>query len=205
MHTRSSGEVTKIFVTKVDQAQVAEYKAWLDKIHKVESTFPGFQRVYVQAPIDNLQDTWITLLQFDTQKNLDSWLYSDVRKAFLSDAESIVSSLESHHVVAPFEGWFAKDAPHLSLWKQTMLVLLVLFPIVMLELKYLNPLLANLPYSVGIFIGNVLSVSLITWPGLPLCLKFLDWWLKPNNRFTNIAGTLFIIALYLVEIALFWK
>ena len=40
-----------------------------------------------------------------------------------------------------------------------MIVLLVLYPVVMLEHLYLNPLLQSLGMAVAIFIGNVLSVA----------------------------------------------
>ncbi len=72
-----------------------------------------------------------------------------------------------------------------------MLVVLVLFPIVMLELRFLSPLLGGLNSSVSMFIGNVISVALIAWPFMPLVVGPMNWWLLPKKDsagWTNPAG-----------------
>jgi len=88
-----------------------------------------------------------------------------------------------------------------------MIVLLVLFPIVMLELKYLSPHTALFNRSVGIFISNALSVTLSAWPMMPLAIWLLGLWLtgEKKNVFKSILGTLLAMGLYLLEIALFWN
>ncbi len=111
---------------------------------------------------------------------------------------------------SPYAGWFASLAQKDILppvWKQSMIVLLVLFPIVVFELKYLSLLTEGLNPSLVTFIGNVISVALISWPMMPIALFFLGWWLMPNtqhNRRKTLAGLLIVIALYLIEILLFW-
>ena len=127
-------------------------------------------------------------------------------KKSVAEAKSIIKSLDTHRVISPYAGWFAKapEGATPSVTKQTMLVLLVLFPIVMLELKYLPLLTGNLNPSLGMFIGNAISVTLISWPMMPLALFFLGWWLKPNWGIT-LLGALILIVLYLIEIAIFWN
>lgn len=196
--------ITEFFVTKVNPENSASFQKWLGKIHKAEATFPGFQRVYTQAPKDHLSDTWITQLQFDTKENLEGWLNSPTRQAIIQEAESLITSLESHRVISPFSGWFTSGSDAISLTKQTMLVLLVLYPIVMLQLRYLSPLTSSLPAALAMFLANTISVTLITWPCMPFCLWFLSWWLKPKSVQSNIGGTLLVLALYVVELAIFW-
>jgi len=203
--------VTEVFITEVTPSQDKAYQAWSARIHQVEATFPGFHGVYVQAPVSGKGRHWITLLQFDTIDNLDGWLNSKERQVLLSEAIPLVSSLETHRMISPFSGWFASVAKKgvlPPLWKQTMLVLLVLFPIVMLELKYLNPMLTGLNISLKTFIGNAISVSLISFPGMPIAIWFLNWWLSPtpqqNTRAMHILGTGIVLALYVITILLFW-
>jgi uncharacterized protein len=196
--------VTEVFVTKVSPEQSTSFQKWLGKIHKAEATFTGFQRVYTQAPKDHLSDTWITLLQFDTKENLENWLCSDIRQAIVQEAESLITSIESHRVISPYSGWFATGTGELSLIKQTMLVLLVLYPIVMLQLAHLTPLTSGMPAAPAMFLANTISVMLITWPCMPLCLSLLSWWLKPKNLASNLLGTFLVLVLYVVEIAIFW-
>lgn len=207
----SQGKVTEVFVTQVDPENEKAYRAWMAKIHEVEAKFPGFRGVYMQSPSQTGGRHWITLLQFDTPENLDRWLNSSERQKVLSEAETLIANLESHRMISPYAGWFASvtrggELP--SVWKQTMLVLLVLFPIVMFELKYLAPLTATLNSSLAMFIANAISVTLISWPMMPIALLFLSWWLAPKQEKRlqyTIIGTVIILVLYLIEILILWN
>ncbi len=205
----SSSGITEVFVTEVAPEDEEEYLKWIAKIHQVEACFPGFCGLYIQSPETSLAKNWLTLLQFDTKENLDRWLLSSERKELLEEAKSLVKSLERHRVISPYAGWFSsfinqhKALP--AVWKQTMLVLLVLYPIVMLQLKFLMPQLASLNQPVAVFISNIISVTLISWPLMPLAILFLSWWLTPEKKspLLTYMGTLVLVLLYLLEIWLF--
>ncbi len=205
--------VTEVFVTKVSPSMQDVYRAWAVKMQRIESTFPGFRGVYVQAPAASDQHgAWITMLRFDTLEHLNNWLLSKERKELLKEAESMIEELQSHQVISPFSGWFANFSKSAGesppLWKQSMLILLVLFPIVMLEMKFLFPLTKNLNPSLGTFIANAISVLLISWPMMGLAIFLLGWWLtpKPHHRIQiNALGFFTLAGLYLLEIVCFWK
>lgn len=203
--------VTEIFVTLVEPHNEKAYYDWIAKIHQIEARFPGFRGVYVQAPTKGQKRNWITLLQFDTPENLDHWLSSAARKELLLESKPLITSIENHRVVSSYAGWFAsiaKDGVVPPVWKQTMLVLLVLFPIVMLEMKFLPFLLSQLNPSLATFIGNALSVTLIAWPMMPIAIWFLGWWLSPQglkHQQNTMIGTLVVILLYIIEIDIFWN
>lgn len=205
------GGVTEMFIAQINPKSEGEYRVWMAKIHEAEAKFPGFKGVHMQSPGQSGGTNWVTLLQFDTQENLDRWLQSPERQKVLAEAEPLISSLETHRVISPYAGWFAslaKEGVLPPVWKQTMIVLLILFPIVMIELKYLSKLTAGLEFSLATFIGNAISVTLIAWPLMPIAIKFLGWWLVPKNKHRFQAtfwGTLLILLLYLVEIVFFWK
>lgn len=200
--------VTEIFITRVKASQEEAYRKWTEKIHSVESRFPGFQKMHIQTPEKGSDGNWITLLHFDTTENLMNWLTSKERKEILLEGEEMIQSIESHRVLSPFAGWFGGLQEIPAVWKQTMLVLLGLFPIVMLELKFLYPLMVNLNPSLSTFIGNTISVTLVSWPMMPIAIYFLGWWLDPSykNRLRDtILGTFIILILYALEILLLWK
>lgn len=202
------GNVTELFFTQVDPGHEAEFRAWSAKMHEAEAHFPGFRGVYLQAPKEK-GGHWLTLLQFDTIPDLERWLNSEERKAILDKPFPWISSLESNRMASSYAGWFAslgKDEPAPPVWKQTMLVLLVLYPIVMLIMMFVNPLLSGLHPAITMFIGNSISVSLIAYPFMPLALYALGWWCLPKGRFIqfkNLIGLLLIIFLYLIEIFVF--
>lgn len=201
--------VTEVFVTSVKPGMQEFYKKWATKIQKVESQFPGYLGVYIQAPGKDVGSNWITILSFDTAEHLNNWLSSEERKNILKEAEEAVEELQSHRVESPFAGWFAslsKEGEPPPVWKQTMLVLLVLYPIVMLEILFLNPWTKNLMTPTATFIGNAISVSLVSWPLMPIAIYFLNWWLIPKTKRDNkkeILGVITVFVLYLIEILAF--
>lgn len=203
--------VTEVFVTQVNEGKEDLFKKWIAKIHQAEAKFPGFRGTYVQSPEARKGKNWITLLQFDTPENLDRWLSSKERENVLRESTTLINSLENHRVISPYAGWFAsiaKTGQIPPIWKQTMLILLVLFPIVMLEMKYLNPLLKGLNLSLGTFIGNAISVSLVSWPLLPFAIRSLKWWLipEPSQKMQiTIKGTLLVLFLYFLEVVILWN
>jgi hypothetical protein len=83
-----------------------------------------------------------------------------------------------------------------------MLVLLMLYPVVFLfGLFVQTPLLtrsAGLPFAIALFIGNVVSVMLLSYL-VPWTSTRFSWWLQPagaNPARTNVAGAGLVIALY---------
>ncbi len=202
--------VTEVFVTKVSSDKAEAFREWVAKIHRVEVKFPGFRGMFVQSPSSNQGENWITFLQFERQENLDAWLRSPERKAILDEAGTLINSLESHRVISPYAGWFPSTYladSEIPVWKQTMIILLVLFPIVMLELKFLSPLTKSLNSSLATFMANAISVSLISWPFMPIAIKYLKWWLTPtgNAKKSELKGIILILGLYILEIVVFWK
>lgn len=211
MTSKFQRNITEIFVTRVSADKEEDYREWIAKIHQLETTFPGFCGMYVQSPREGTDGNWITLLEFDTLENLEHWLSSKERQQLLSESQSLIESLESHRLISPYAGWFASLAPEGKsppVWKQTMIVLLVLFPIVMLELKFLPFLTLQLNPALGTFIANTISVILIAWPMMPIAIWFLGWWLTPQSTHYQQAtlwGTALLILLYIFEIAIFWN
>jgi uncharacterized protein len=87
-----------------------------------------------------------------------------------------------------------------------MIVLLTLYPIVMLEQMFLNPLLHSLGMAEAIFIGNLISVAATGFVLIPLALRAFEWWLlpRPNDApRVEAAGIGLIVGLYALSIVVF--
>lgn len=199
--------VVEVIITQVKPGKEAAYREWETRIQQAQSKFPGYRGSYVQPPISG-ELGWTTLMRFDTAKQLDTWLKSPERAALVKEAESLVDYAHLQRMGTSFPGWFPTDPktgkgpPN---WKAAMLVLLGLFPIVMLETRFLklpvNP-------SLGMFIGNVISVALTTYLTMPLFIKTLGWWLFPKSDASkvavNAAGTALVFLLYAISVAALW-
>jgi antibiotic biosynthesis monooxygenase (ABM) superfamily enzyme len=199
--------VVEVIITQVKPGKEAAYRDWETRIQQAQSKFPGYRGSYVQPPVSG-ELGWTTLMRFDTAEQLDTWLKSPERAALVKEAESLVDYAHLQRMGTSFPGWFPTDPktgkgpPN---WKAGMLVLLGLFPIVMLETRFLklpvNP-------SLGMFIGNSISVALTTYLTMPLFIKVLHWWLFPKSDASkiavNAAGAALIFLLYAISVAALW-
>ncbi len=200
--------VTEIITVSVKPGMEEAYRDWVDRIRQVEARFPGYQGLQLQPPIPGLQDNWVSLLRFDTSEHLNAWLESDARRDALQEVEPFIDKREQQ-VATAFSGWFTfgdalGQAP--PSWKQSMIVLLTLYPIVMLEQMFLNPLLHSLGMAEAIFIGNLLSVAATGFLLIPLALRAFEWWLLPRSTDSprmEAAGISLIVGLYALSIVVF--
>lgn len=199
------GGVSEVITTVVEPGREPEFLLWTEAIQAAQSRFPGYMGSFVQAPLAGQPPCWAALVRFSTPAELDAWLGSSERRALLDRADPTMSRWSSRRLTGGFGGWFAPDATGAAppAWKQTALVLLVLFPVVILEMRFLNPHLAGLPTTLGTFIGNAISVSLVSWPLAGLASAAMRWWLSPpaaQRRRNEIAGAMVMLALYAAEV-----
>lgn len=208
--TDKKGSVATAVITQVKPEMVESYRDWEYRIQSTQATFPGYRGSYMQPPTANSQGSWMTVLRFDTPESLDAWYESDERKKLMTEVGDLVMSKQFHGINTSFPGWFPKDPktgdspPN---WKTTLLVLMVLYPVVMLEVKHLSPILSDLHSSVGGFISLVFSLVMTTWVTMPLAVKLFEWWLLPevdDRGATEFKGILILFILYSVEITLIW-
>ncbi|WP_407525958.1 antibiotic biosynthesis monooxygenase [Methylobacterium oryzisoli] len=199
--------VTEVITTRVEPGREQAFRAWVEAVQAVQARFPGYAGTLVQAPLPPQIPYWTALVRFATPGQLDAWLGSSERQALLRQADPAVATWTSRRLDGPFAGWFPEEtgtAP--PAWKQTALVLLVLFPVVMLEIRFLSPLTAGLPLAVATFVGNAISVALVSWPLMRIAVSGLGWWLRPTpgRRWQmEILGACVLLGLYAVELATF--
>ncbi len=128
-------------------------------------------------------------------------------------SKAFIESEELMRLATAFPGWVpidpmtGKGPPN---WKTAMLVLLGLFPVVMLEMRFLSPILSALGIhaSLATFIGNSISVAVTSFFTMPWCVRWFGWWLFPEKglekRLTT-NGLAILGLLYAVEIIALWR
>jgi antibiotic biosynthesis monooxygenase (ABM) superfamily enzyme len=200
--------VTQVIFSRIKPGMDADYRNWAARMQQAQARYPGYRGTYLQPPVTGGMH-WITMLRFDTAEHLSAWLAAPERAAMLNEARAFIESEELLRLATSFPGWVridpetGKGPPN---WKTALLVLLGLYPIVVLELLYLNPLLAGLVPALGIFIGNVLSVAATSFLTMPLFVRNFDWWLFPESkkdRSATTTGLAILAVLFICEIGLF--
>jgi hypothetical protein len=206
--------VSTVISTRIRPGQESAYRAWEQRIAAAQSKAPGFQGYRFEPPIPGVQDNWLSILRFDTEANLQAWLDSPERHKLLREATLFAEDSHARTVRTGFDQWFplpAAGALPPAAWKQDMLVLLLLYPVVFLFNVFVHtPLLihrAGLPFAVALFIGNVASVVLLAYI-VPWTSNRFSWWLQPvgaNVRRIDLAGTTLLVALYVLMVLAFWR
>ena len=206
--------VSAIISTRVKPGCEDAFRKWEQRVAVTQAAARGLQGYRFEPPIAGVQADWLTILRFDTQENLQAWLDSPVRKGILAEAADLTE--EFHYRVARtgFDQWFPvpkEGAKPPAIWKQNMIVLLMLFPVVFLFGHFVQvPLFQNrlgIPFAFALLIGNIASVILLNWL-VPWTNNRFLWWLNPRSsgqRSTDAKGALLVGGTLIVLAVVFWK
>jgi uncharacterized protein len=204
--------VSAVISTRIKPGQEGAYRKWEQRIAAAQAKAAGFQGYRFEPPVPGVQDDWLAILRFDTEPHLQAWLESPARLKLLEEAAGFTEEYHARVVRTGFEQWFAAGgSASAPAWKQIMVVLLLLYPVVFLfGIWVQNPFLikaAKLPFPLALFIGNVVSVTLLNYL-VPWVSRLLLWWLSPKaEKRVQIAfaGAVLILALYAACIGVFLR
>jgi antibiotic biosynthesis monooxygenase (ABM) superfamily enzyme len=203
--------VSVVISTRVKPGREDDYRRWEHKIAAAQEHAPGLQGYRFEEPVPGIQDDWLAILRFDSEAHLQAWLDAPERKKLVEEAAAFTEEFHARVVRTGFDQWFqmggAAGAPPAA-WKQNMLVLMLLYPVVFLfGLLVQRPLLdhgLHLPFWLALFIGNTVSVLILS-KLVPWVSGRFVWWLHPgaDPRRTNVLGALAVVAIYALCLAVF--
>jgi antibiotic biosynthesis monooxygenase (ABM) superfamily enzyme len=190
-----------------------QYRSWAQRIQAAQAGYPGFLGMSLQPPQGAGKGHWVTIIRYDCASHLEAWMTSRQRADLLAESRQFIERRELVRITTSFPGWVQADPasgqgpPN---WKTAMLVLLGLYPIVMLEMRLLNPIVSALGIhgALGTFIGNSISVALTSFLTMPRFVRTFNWWLFPgiaSPRALTRRGVQIICLLYVLEVAIFSK
>ena len=207
-----AASVSAIMSTRVKPGRETDYRRWEQKIAVAQTAATGLIGYRFEPPIPGVQADWLTILRFDTQENLQAWLDSPIRKGILAEAEALTEGFHYRVTRSGFDQWFPianTGAGGPPVWKQNLVVLLMLFPVVWLFGHFIQgPLLQarlGIPFAVALLIGNLVGIILLNWL-VPWASNRFTWWLQPGASSSHTAAGTAVIALTLgVLAAVFWQ
>ncbi|WP_363350087.1 antibiotic biosynthesis monooxygenase [Methylocystis echinoides] len=210
--SRGQARVASVMIShRVEPEDEGVFLSWQHDIQAAEARFKGFLRHKIERPLPGVQSSWVTIVAFDCDANLENWLNSSERAALLMKGDKFQRSMTVRRNNYGFDFWFSPDdrAPEDKhvIMKQNMVVLLVLYPVVYLWGYFIGgPLLdaRHAPPWLSLFIGNLISTQLLGWWIAPWAFNKLEWWMKPDaSTGWNIAGYALVILLYGASMALY--
>jgi len=204
-----TGDVTEVIFSRIKPGMEDAYREWTTRIEAAQARYPGYRGMFLQPPDEN-GGMWTTIIRFKTAPQLEAWMNAPERKSLLQESKAFIEHEQLTRLATAFPGWVpvdpitGKGPPN---WKTALLVLLGLFPIVVIELRFLNPLLRGLNSSLATFIGNAISVAATSFITMPLFVRVFGWWLfldKKSPKWKTPAGVVILGLVCAGEVAFFW-
>jgi hypothetical protein len=197
--------VSAVIATRLKPGTEAAYRVWEKKVAAAQAKAKSFQGYRFEPPIPGVQESWLAIVRFDSDANLQVWMNSPVRLSLLKEAEPFTEEFHARIVRTGFDQWFkvADGASPPPAWKMNMLVLMMLYPVVFVFGALVQkPLLVDngVPFWLALFIGNVVSVALLNWL-VPWSARRFDWWLTPQGPAVmriNLIGAGTAVGIYVV-------
>lgn len=208
---QSSRPGSTVIVQRVRPGCEDAYREWSCEINTACSKFPGFVDLEVFEPAAS-EDSYVIVVRFASEAEGKDWHTSEICLSLLEKSRSFVEEAVMHSPSRVFGGWFggpsvdlSKDPP--ELWKDALTVLLILYPTVMILTLYVTgPLLKGWSLATSMYVGNFLSVSLLTWVLMPWVTRVLAFWLTPvkgSGVGNTLKGLALVLGLQLLMVGLF--
>jgi antibiotic biosynthesis monooxygenase (ABM) superfamily enzyme len=203
--------VTEMILSKIKPGMDDTYREWAVRIQAAQAKYSGYRGMYLQPPAEK-DGLWTTIIRYDTSEHLEVWMEAPERAELLKESQAFIEHEQLMRLATSFPGWVpinpitGKGPPN---WKTALLVTLGLFPIVMLEMRFLSPILnyLGLHASLATFVGNCLSVAGTTFLTMPLFIRWFGWWLftdKKTPAWITPIGIGLLAALFAIEVGALW-
>jgi uncharacterized protein len=203
--------VTVVVSHSIKPQDESAFLDWQHRLADAERRSPGHRETELLRPVPGVQDDWVVVSRFATESDLEAWLASATRRDLLAEGDQF-RDFRLQRITTSFGSWFASgtgaDAGPPS-WKTALSVLVGLYPTVVLLTLGISALWPAGPLWASLLVGNVLSVSLLTWVVMPVVTRALQFWLEPaaaaRQPRTNVLGTvasLVVLAVLALVLAL---
>ena len=204
--------VTEVIFSKIKPGMDNTYREWAVRIQAAQAKYTGYRGMYLQPPSE-IGGLWTTIIRFDTSQHLEAWMNAPERAALLHESKDFIEQEQLMQMATSFPGWVpidpltGKGPPN---WKTALLVILGLFPMVMLEIRFLGPILSafGLQTSPATFVTNCINVTTTTYVTMPLFIRCFGWWLfndKKGPAWVEPAGLSLLVALCALLVGAFWN
>ena len=174
-----------MFVDHVKPDRIDAYEAWVTGIHRDLRGFPGFLNVDVIKPRNAAETEYIGLVKFDCREHLEAWLGSTNVADWTARLPDLLVNAPHAQEASGLDVWFTRpirrtEVRRPAFWKQAVLGVVTVYPMILLLDALLLYALAPLPKELSIFIVVCILSMLLTYPIMPFATWLLRKWLYPG-------------------------
>lgn len=173
--------VALIITHTIRAGEEKRYEVWLTDILGAVSNSPGYLGREIFRPAQGMR-TYTSILRFDCSDNLNAWVESEVRRAYVNQVTDLLEKGDRHEIRTGIDFWFTPEGLRPPKpWKQFILTLSAVYPLSLVlsrlirALFPLAPALAN-PLISGLLVAASLT-ALLTFVIMPRYTRLMKWWL----------------------------
>jgi len=178
--------ITLVISEVVEPNLIEEYEDWTKGINQAAQQFEGFIGVDVIRPRDHQHPEYVVIVKFDNYEHCKDWLASSVYQQWMRRSEEFIAKRSLQHQPNGLELWFTlpkitlTQPPHPAYYKQVIVGVITVYPLILLANLILTPFLQGLPALLGLLISVIFVSALLTYPVMPILTKMLNFWLYPS-------------------------
>jgi hypothetical protein len=203
---KPAGSASSVFAYRIRPGKEEDFQDWRRRILEAARMWKGFLGTESFDALDGLEPEFIVVVRFDSRANLDAWLKSKIRDDFMKEVRAYVHHYTLRRISSGFEGWFdtTENTAPPARWRQALVILSALFPVIMTMRQLLSPIFLILPLPAAFLILLALDMAILTYVVMPHYSRMMNFWLRPAGDFTwrgELAGCAIVagvIALTLV-------
>jgi len=183
---QQSDSVTLVISEVVEPSRIPEYEVWTKGINQAAQQAEGFLGVEIIRPRDHSYPEYVVIVKFDHYAHLRSWLTSSIYQKWMAMAPDFIAVRSQQELPGGLELWFTlpkntpKKLPQPAYYKQVILGVVTVYPLILLANRLLGPLLKDLPPLLGLLISVTFVSELLTYPVMPWLTRLLQFWLYPG-------------------------
>lgn len=180
-----SEPVTLVISEIIAPNRLEDYEAWAQGISQAAQQFEGFLGAEILHPRDNAYAEYVVIVRFVSYRYLRRWATSSVYQQWIDKSQGLVARRTLRHMTSGIKIWFSNptgdlDAAQPAYYKQVILGVLAVYPLILLANALLGDVLASLPSFLGLLISVTFVSALLTYPVMPMLTRILGFWLYPT-------------------------
>ena len=183
-----SDPITLVISEVVEPNRIEEYEAWTKGINQAAQQFVGFIGVDVIRPRDHQYPEYVLIVKFDNYEHCKDWLTSPIYHNWMLKSKKFFAKRSQQYLPSGLELWFTLPQsslltipPQPAYYKQVIVGVITVYPLILLAKIFLNPFLQGLPDLLGLFISVIFVSALLTYPVMPYLTQILSFWLYPST------------------------
>jgi hypothetical protein len=179
-----SDSITLIISEVVEPERIREYQAWTTQINRATSQFDGFLGIDILQPRTQSHSEYVVIVKFDSDAYFKKWITSPIYQQWMEESQDLIC-VNSHQQLP--QGIELKSREP-SYYKQVILGVLSVYPLILLGELLLAPFLTGLHPLLSLLLSVTFVSALLTYPVMPCLTQLLNFWLHPPSGNTWKAG-----------------